>query len=193
MTLGSLGASTEEITLQRLNGAIAAESGDVVAVEEPLEIRVEGKPVAVVMRTPGSDRELAAGFLLTEGIIKSARDLFDLTTCVAPGDAGAGNVIDAALSNPSTFDLEKLSRHVFTSSSCGICARSTIEAVIKRRKPLQDDVRVSSKVILRLPRRLSREQTAFKETGGIHACALFDTKGNLVAVREDVGRLNALD
>src|SRR6186997_1524343 len=93
------------------------ETTDVLAVEEPLELRVEGRPLAVVMRTPGADRELAAGFLLTEGIIKSARDLFDITACVAPGAAGKGNAVDAALANPGALDFEKLTRHVFTSSS----------------------------------------------------------------------------
>lgn len=165
---------------------------DVVATEEPLEIRVEGQTVAIVMRTPGEDRELAAGFLLTEGVIKSARDLFDLTTCVAPGGA-AQNVIDAALVRPAGFDVAKLSRHVFTSSSCGICGKTSIESAMKRRKPLRDRVRVSAKTILALPDRLSGEQATFEATGGLHACALFSKEGKLIAVREDVGRHNALD
>src|SRR6185436_1280453 len=99
--------------------------------EEPLELRVEGRSIAVVMRTPGHDRELAAGFLLTEGVIKSAKDLFDITSCVAPGGAGKGNAIDAALARPDLAELDKLTRHVFTSSSCGVCSKATIEAVIK--------------------------------------------------------------
>lgn len=168
-------------------GLRAAE--DVVAVEEPLEIRVEGQTVAIVMRTPGDDRELAAGFLLTEGVIKSARDLFDLTTCVAPN----ANVVDAALAKPESFDAAKLSRHVFTSSSCGVCGKTSIGSVLKRRKPLRDDARVPAKTILALPARLAREQTAFKATGGLHACALFSKDGELIALREDVGRHNALD
>lgn len=170
-------------------GLRAAEDG--VAVEEPLEIRVEGQTVAIVMRTPGDDRELAAGFLLTEGVIKSARDLFDVTTCVAPGSNG--NVVDAALRKPGSFDAAKLSRHVFTSSSCGICGKTSIESAMKRRKPLRDEVCVPAKTILALPERLAREQTAFKTTGGLHACALFSRDGKLVALREDVGRHNALD
>jgi FdhD protein len=194
MTSPAPSAQTAEFKLLRYeDGHAVGDRPDVLAVEEPLEIRVEGQAVAVVMRTPGADRELAAGFLLTEGIVKSVRDLFDITTCVTPGNAGAGNVVDAALANPSSFDVEKLSRHVFTSSSCGVCAKATIDSVIKRRRPLQDDVRVSSKVIFGLSRRLTREQTAFKATGGLHACALFDAEGNLLALREDVGRHNALD
>jgi FdhD protein len=164
---------------------------DSVAVEEPLEIRVEGRSVAVVMRTPGEDRELAAGFLMTEGIIRSARDLFDMTTCVSGNSAG--NVIDAALVNPRTFDSKKLSRNVITSSSCGVCGKTSIDMVMKRRKPLQDSVIVSARTILALPARLERVQSAFKTTGGLHACALFSPRGKLLDLHEDVGRHNALD
>ncbi len=174
-------------------GEPVGETGDVVATEEPLEIRVEGRPLAVVMRTPGHDRELAAGFLLTEGVIKSARDLFDITLCVAPGAAGKGNAVDVALANPGAFDVEKLTRHVFTSSSCGICSKASIDLVLKRRKPLSDEVRVPASVLLALPQRLARQQETFKTTGGLHACALFDAEGRLLAAREDVGRHNALD
>jgi FdhD protein len=166
---------------------------DQVAAEEPLEIRVEGQTLAIVMRTPGEDRELAAGFLLTEGVIKSARDLFDLTSCVAPGGAEDANVVDAALVHPGGFDVSKLSRHVFTSSSCGMCGKTSIEAAMKRRKRLRDRTRVPAKTILALPERLAKEQTTFKATGGLHACALFSKTGELIAVREDVGRHNALD
>jgi FdhD protein len=158
-----------------------------------LEIRVEGRPLAVVMRTPGHDRELAAGFLLTEGVIKSAKDLFDITACIAPGATGPGNAVDVALTHPGSFDFEKLTRHVFTSSSCGICSKASIDAVLKRRKPLRDEVRVPATLLLSLPQRLSRKQETFKTTGGLHACALFDAEGKLLAVREDVGRHNALD
>lgn len=169
------------------------EQPDDVATEEPLEIRVEGQSLVVVMRTPGHDRELAAGFLLSEGIIKSAKDLFDITTCVAPSAAGKGNVIDAALAHPGSFDTSKLTRHVFTSASCGICSKASIDAVLRKRKPLPDGLRIPAATILSLPRKLSRHQEAFHRSGGIHACALFDREGKLLAVREDVGRHNALD
>jgi FdhD protein len=174
-------------------GESAGEIADVVAAEEPLEIRVEGRPLAVVMRTPGHDRELAAGFLLTEGVIKSAKDLFDITMCVDPGAAGKGNAVDVALAHPQTVDFEKLTRHVFTSSSCGICSKASIDLVLKRRKPLSDAVRVPATLLLSLPQRLARKQDTFKTTGGLHACALFDAGGKLLLVREDVGRHNALD
>jgi FdhD protein len=171
----------------------AGEKSDVVATEEPLEIRVEGRPLAVVMRTPGHDRELAAGFLLTEGVIKSAKDLFDITMCVEEGVAGKGNAVDVALAHPGSFDFEKLTRHVFTSSSCGICSKASIDLVLKRRRPLSDETRVRASVLLGLPQKLAREQPTFRSTGGLHACALFDVNGKLLAVREDIGRHNALD
>jgi len=182
------------IEIQRLIPAKGVKAADdLIAIEEPLEIRVEGQSIAVVMRTPGEDRELAAGFLLTEGIIRSAKDIFDITTCVTSNRASEGNVVDAALANPNGFDPSKLSRHVFTSSSCGVCGKLSIEAVMKRRKPLQDRTTFSTKTILSLPRRLLRGQTTFKATGGLHACALFGTDGTFLALREDVGRHNALD
>lgn len=163
---------------------------DWVAVEEPLEIRVEGRGLAIVMRTPGADRELAAGFLLSEGVIKSSRDLFDVTTCLG---ATNGNVVDVALTRPETFDPEKFSRHVFTSSSCGICGRTAIESVTRRRRPLRDPVSIPFDVLGRLPARLAEAQEAFKTTGGLHACALFSAEGELLHLHEDVGRHNALD
>lgn len=175
------------------NGHLGGLTEDALAVEEPLELRVEGRSIAVIMRTPGHDRELAAGFLLTEGAIKSAKDLFDITSCIAPGGAGKGNAIDAALARPDLAELDKLTRHVFTSSSCGVCSKATIESVIKRRRPLDDDVRVPASLLLSLPRLLASAQEDFQKTGGLHACALFDAKGKLLAAREDVGRHNALD
>ena len=175
--------------LRFADGVRAGERDDVLAAEEPLEIRVEGRSIAVVMRTPGHDRELAAGFLLTEGVIKSAKDFFDIATCVE----GNGNAVDVALARPGAVDLEKLTRHVFTSSSCGICSQTSIDAVLRVRKPLADRVRISAGTLLALPARLSAQQTAFHTTGGLHACALFDRTGKLLALREDVGRHNALD
>ena len=179
--------------LRFANGRATGEADDVLAAEEPLEIRVEGRSIAVVMRTPGHDRELVAGFLLTEGVIKSAKDLFDITTCVAPPGAGKGNAVDVALARPGAVDLEKLTRHVFTSSSCGICSQASIDAVLRVRKPLADRVRIEARTLLALPAALAKQQTTFQTTGGLHACALFDRTGRLLALREDVGRHNALD
>lgn len=184
---------TSRFELVRYESGEIQNRPDDVAVEEPLEIRVEGQSLAVVMRTPGHDRELAAGFVLSEGIIKSAKELFDITTCVVPGTAGKGNAVDVGLTHPGSFDPSKLTRHVFTSASCGICSKTTIDAVLRRRKPLSDSIRIRPEVVLSLPRKLSRRQETFRRTGGLHACALFDLEGTLVEVREDVGRHNALD
>jgi FdhD protein len=164
---------------------------DVLASEEPLEIRVEGHSIAIVMRTPGADRELAAGFLLSEGIVKSAKEIFDITTCVVPGDSG--NAVDVGLANPRAFDPEKFTRHVFTSSSCGLCGKTSIAAVLKRRRPLKNLLTVPASVLFALPPRLLQAQSNFRRTGGLHACALFTADGEMLSLCEDVGRHNALD
>jgi FdhD protein len=184
--------STRSIRLRRLSDGAYASARDELAVEEPLELRVEGRSLAVVMRTPGHDRELAAGFLLTEGIVKSAAEIFDITHCVASGSLAKGNVIDVGLVRPDSVDLRKLTRHVFTSSSCGICGKTSIDAVLGHRKALKSRLRVSPELILGLPHELAK-QGAFSRTGVLHACALFAQDGTLQLVREDVGRHNALD
>ncbi len=161
-------------------------------MEEPLEIRIEGRSVAVVMRTPGHDRELAAGFVLTEGIVRDGTDIFEITSCLTSGDA-AGNGIDITLTDPGKFDLTKLSRHVFSSSSCGICGKATIEAAMQQFPPIKNASAVAAQVLLQLPEKLAAAQQTFQRTGGLHACALFDPRGDLILLREDVGRHNALD
>ncbi len=178
----------------RYEAGVALEKrADFLAREEPLEIRVEGQTITITMRTPGCDRELAAGFLLTEGIVKSARDIFDITSCVTAGETGSGNAIDVGLRNPAAFDPARLSRHVLTSSSCGLCGKTSIDTAMKRRRPLRDRVRISAALLFSLPKQLSLGQKTFQATGGLHACALFDRAGKLVALREDVGRHNAFD
>jgi FdhD protein len=168
---------------------------DAVAVEEPLEIRVGGRGVAVVMRTPGHDRELAAGFLVTEGMLTRRDDVLDLVRCAEPGSPtpGAENIIDVLLAPGAAVDFTRLTRHVFTSSSCGICSKATIEAVRTQFPPLAAPLAPRRGVLAALPARLRAAQTGFARTGGLHAGALFDAEGNLEAVREDVGRHNALD
>lgn len=178
------------IKLLRQNGRDPGETReDYVAAEEPLEIRIEGRSIAVVMRTPGHDRELAAGFLVTENLIRSPNDIFDITRC---GD-GAENVINVALRNPAAFDPAKLTRYVFSSSSCGICSKATLEAVQQSFPPIEDDSRICGEILRQLPARLREKQETFAQTGGLHACAIFDSLGNLQAAREDVGRHNELD
>ncbi len=201
--------------MRRLNGSAGGEERDFLAAEEPLEIRVEDHSIAVVMRTPGEDRELAAGFLVTEGLVRAAGDLVDIRhrphclqsvlgdgrqrdevdeavngELLTPSD---GNVINVRLKSPESLDLKRLTRHVFSSSSCGICSKASIEAVRQQFPPIEDDFEVASQVLLGLPAALASAQETFKRTGGLHACALFDSDGNLLVLREDVGRHNALD
>jgi FdhD protein len=184
-------ATTQLVRFEK--SRVAGEREDVLAVEEPLEIRVEGRSLAVVMRTPGHDRELVAGFLLTEGVIGSMKDLVDITLCTETTAAGKGNTVDVVLARPGAVDVEKLTRHVYTSSSCGICSQASIEAVLRKRKRLTDRVRVDADTLLALPAQLAAQQATFHTTGGLHACALFDHTGKMLALREDVGRHNALD
>ncbi len=174
------------------DGKLLPSEPDEAAVEDPLEIRIEGQSVAVVMRTPGHDRELAAGFLLTEGIVREGKDIFEITSCLTTGGS-VGNGVDITLRDPARFDLEKLSRHVFSSSSCGICGKATIEAAMQQFPAINDAPAVGVQILLQLPEKLAAAQQTFQRTGGLHACALFDAKGELRLLREDVGRHNALD
>jgi FdhD protein len=166
---------------------------DHVAVEEPLEIRVAGRSVAVVMRTPGHDRELAAGFLLTEGVIRSADDLLDILPCRDQAGGLSGNVINALLAPSVAVDFDRLTRHVFSSSSCGVCGKATLDAVLQSFPPVPPGPAFDPARLAALPARLRAAQPVFAATGGLHGCALFDQAGELVLVREDVGRHNALD
>ncbi len=184
------------VPIGRYSPAGSEPRDDAVAVEEPLEIRVEGQSVAVVMRTPGHDSELAAGFLLTEGVIRHRADLYEIKECRS--EASQGNVAKVSLYEPEKFDPERLSRHVVTSSGCGICARSSVEAIASLFPPVEDDgLTFNSRAILAMPGQLAAAQETFRRTGGLHGCALFqiDEEGNgqLLAAREDVGRHNAVD
>lgn len=165
------------------------ERPDQLAAEEPLEIRVEGHSVAVVMRTPGNDRELAAGFLLTEHLVRTTADIFEITRC----GAEEGQVVNVTLKDPSAFDPAKLTRNVFSSSSCGVCSKATIEAVRQSFPAIESTCTVHAETLLRMPTALREKQETFNRTGGLHACAFFDLDGNLQELREDVGRHNALD
>ena len=160
-----------------------SELSDHVAREDPLEIRVEGKSVAVVMRTPGHDRELAAGFLLSEGVISSPSEIFEISECPSRAEhpEEKGNVVDVLLTKGNQVDLSALTRHVFSSSSCGICGKATIDSVF------------GSFPKITQPAPVSAAQRTFDKTGGLHASGLFDASGEIVTLREDVGRHNALD
>ncbi len=190
----SLAQSTRRTTISHLDGAAAPEQReDLLATEEPLEIRVSGKSVAVVMRTPGHDRELAAGFLVTEGIIHGHEDVLDMIYCRNDGGKPDQNVLDVLLAPTAKVDLTKLTRHVFTSSSCGICSKASIEAIQAQFPEISRPLSPSRVVLGLLPDRLRTAQAGFDRTGGLHASALFTEDGTLTVVREDVGRHNALD
>lgn len=165
-------------------------SSDHVVIEEPLEIRVDTHPVAVMMRTPGHDEELVAGFLLTEGVVRRRADLAG----VRPHPRNrSGNVVNAFLAPGVAFDLKRLTRHVFGASSCGLCGKASVEAVRQQFPPVRDRSRVTFEVLAGLPELMRAGQSAFDTTGGLHAAALFGTDGRLRCLREDVGRHNAVD
>lgn len=175
--------------LRYRNGTLAHES-DELAIEEPLEIRVRGRAISVTMRTPGHDDELAAGFLLTEGVVARGEDI----SAIEPCDRNeAGNLVNVKLSPDVAVDFEKLSRHVFASSSCGLCGKATIESLANTFPPVQSDATIDAQTLLKLPETMRQSQATFDRTGGLHAAALFDTAGTLIVLREDVGRHNAVD
>lgn len=182
-------SETMKIWRYEAGQALRADS-DEVAEEEPLEIRVKNRAVSVTMRTPGHDEELAAGFLLTEGIIAHPADVLRIEPCAL--DRG-GNVLNVVLAEKTAVDFERLTRHVFASSSCGLCGKATIDAVHQRLDPIDDDVRVRAGVLLSLPDRLRQAQQTFDRTGGLHAAGIFTIEGEPVVIREDVGRHNAVD
>jgi FdhD protein len=161
---------------------------DPLAVEEPLQILLGGKPVAVTMRTPGHDRELAVGFLFAEGVVASRED-------VAGCEQEAANVVRVELALGSHVDLSALERHFAISSSCGVCGKASIDAVRARRPAAAEagGIRVAPHTVHAMPETLRRAQAVFDATGGLHAAGVFDATGALEAVREDVGRHNAVD
>lgn len=166
---------------------------DILAVEEPLEIRVRGKSVAVTMRTPGHDAELAVGFLLSEGVIRSRSDILEIAPCQQGDAADRGNILNVFLAPSVDFDFEKLTRHVFASSSCGLCGKASIESVHQHFAPLKSDLRIHPDILRGFPDKLRSRQDTFSQTGGLHAAALFDNDGQLLCAREDIGRHNTVD
>jgi FdhD protein len=180
-----------EIALNRYQNGVVEPAQDSLAVEEPLEIRVRGVSVAVTMRTPGHDSELAAGFLLSEGLIKHRDEIVEIAPC--PAAETPGNVLNVFLKAGAAVDLQKLTRHVFASSSCGICGKASIDTVHQHFAAVNSIVRLAPSVLLALPDKLRKSQSTFDRTGGLHAAGLFDSDGKLLLMREDVGRHNALD
>ncbi|HUF03520.1 MAG TPA: formate dehydrogenase accessory sulfurtransferase FdhD [Aridibacter sp.] len=178
------------------------ETTDTLAVEEPLEIRVgfrvgevrRNSAVSITMRTPGDDFELASGFLFTEGIICSPEQIDHIKHCGPKNTEGATNTVRVDLSDGVRVDLKSLERHFYTTSSCGVCGKSSIEALYTgAKKIVPNGFRIKGGLINSLPERLRANQDVFERTGGLHASALFDGEGGLIEIREDVGRHNALD
>jgi FdhD protein len=185
------GQPTATVRVRRVQGGAGKEADDRVVVEAPLEIRIGGKPLTVIMRTPGQDEELVLGFLYTEGVIETAADV---THCSRPpglsGDE-KGNVLAVEL-RPSVRRAP-FERPFYSSSSCGVCGKQSIASLAIRPAQVHSRLAMSGAVLHQLPERLRSAQTIFADTGGVHAAALFDQHGKLVALREDVGRHNAVD
>ena len=173
---------------------------DHLATEEPMEIRLIAQgvrqTVAVTMRTPGNDFELAAGFLHGEGVIKGPGDIARISYCVDPAVDAAQqyNIVNVTLRRNLLPDLVPLERHFFTTSACGVCGKASLDALqIRGCAPIQGGPEISAELLYGLPSKLSEAQRVFQQTGGLHAAALFDASGQLLQLREDVGRHNALD
>ncbi len=177
-------------TVLRYDDGVASERPDELTEEEPLEIRVRGRAISVTMRTGGHDDDLAAGFLLTEGVVRSAADILRIDPCERNE---FGNVINVLLAPDVYVDFGRLTRHVFASSSCGLCGKANVEAVRGNFPPLHSTMVVDAETILALPDRMRATQATFDRTGGLHAAALFTAAGELIVLREDVGRHNAVD
>ena len=182
-----------------LEGDHKKRKNDFLAVEEPLEIQLrageESQSVAITMRTPGSDYELAAGFLYNEGIIASKDIIHQMTYCVGSSDESQEyNQLQIQLRASKLPELPQLDRHFIINSACGLCGKSSLDALVARNlAPLPKGPQIAPDIIYSLPQKLREAQKVFEHTGGLHAAALFDLEGNLISLREDIGRHNALD
>lgn len=188
--------STRRVQVSRLTlKAPPQQSPDAVACEEPLEIRVRGQAIAVTMRTPGHDEELAAGFLLTEGVLRTRSDIIEIAHCRSESGSagGSGNILNVFLAPDVPLDMDRLTRHVFSASSCGLCGKASIESIHQRFAPIAQRIEVPLATLLALPEKLRTAQKVFDITGGLHATGLFTRSGDLIVAREDIGRHNAVD
>lgn len=192
-----MGRVTARTRVTRITAERSVHRPDTLAVEEPLEIRVAGRPLAVTMRTPGSDIELAQGFLLTEGFIADRSDIAAVRYCNSRGADGANtyNVLDIDLAAEVALPETGVERNFYTTSSCGVCGKASLDAIAQRTRhsPADDTVGVRTQVLTSLPDTLRAAQKVFDSTGGLHAAGLFTADGALLTVREDVGRHNAVD
>jgi FdhD protein len=183
-------ASLVSTTIRSHDGRLVESKTDVLAVEEPLEIRIRNRPFAVTMRTPGHDEELAIGFLVGEGLLRTREDLVDVQPCERNEFGNAVNVRPGPL---VPVDFAAAARHVYTTSSCGVCGKASIEAVRARALAPVRGLSVKRDVLERVPLMLAQGQGGFAESGGLHAAAICDQEGRVVVLREDVGRHNAVD
>ncbi|WP_181773282.1 formate dehydrogenase accessory sulfurtransferase FdhD [Amycolatopsis pittospori] len=192
-----MGRVTVRRPVRKISATRDVRRPDALAAEEPLEIRVGGKALAVTMRTPGNDVELAHGFLLSEGVLASREDVAVARYCDGVDDQGRNtyNVLDIALADGVAPPETGVERNFYTTSSCGVCGKAALDAVKLRSRfsPGKSEFAVTTEVLAKLPDTLRAHQKVFSSTGGLHAAALFDGDGNLAVVREDVGRHNAVD
>lgn len=195
-----MGRVTERRRVIRIRDGAVSTRPDTLVAEEPLEIRLGGKPLAITMRTPGDDFALAAGFLVSEGVLASADELANIVYCAGATADGENtyNVVDVRLADGVPVPEITLERNVYTTSSCGLCGKASLDAVrTTTRWPLEASpttpVRMDPATLAALPDRLRAAQRVFERTGGLHAAALFTTDGELLDIREDVGRHNAVD
>ena len=192
-----MGRVTERRRVLRVRGASASHRADTLVAEEPLEIRLNGKPLAITMRTPGDDFDLAIGFLVSEGVLSLADELASVVYCAGATVDGSNtyNVVDVRLAPGVPVPDITLERNVYTTSSCGLCGKASLDAVrTTARWPLgAPPLRLDTALLAVLPDRLRAAQAVFDRTGGLHAAALFTGAGELLDVREDVGRHNAVD
>ncbi|MFI8100389.1 formate dehydrogenase accessory sulfurtransferase FdhD [Streptomyces sp. NPDC086023] len=193
-----MGRVTERRRVIRIRNGLAGVRPDTLVAEEPLEIRLNGKPLAVTMRTPGDDFALAAGFLVSEGVLGAADEVRSIVYCAGATEDGSNtyNVVDVQLAPGVPVPDVSLERNVYTSSSCGLCGKASLDAVrTATRFPglAGDPVRIGAELLSELPDRLRGAQKVFDTTGGLHAAGLFSPEGELLDLREDVGRHNAVD
>ncbi|MFE2926903.1 formate dehydrogenase accessory sulfurtransferase FdhD [Streptomyces goshikiensis] len=193
-----MGRVTERRRVVRIRGGVAGTRPDTLVAEEPLEIRLNGKPLAITMRTPGDDFALAVGFLVSEGVLASAAEVRAVTYCEGAAEDGSNtyNVVNVQLAPGVPLPDISLERNVYTTSSCGLCGKASLDAVRTATRfagIAADPVRVSAALLGQLPDRLRAAQKVFDRTGGLHAAGLFTAEGELLDVREDVGRHNAVD
>lgn len=193
-----MGRVTERRRVVRIRNGVVSTRADTLVAEEPLEIRLNGKPLAITMRTPGDDFALAVGFLASEGVLGSASDVRAVTYCEGAAEDGTNtyNVVNVQLAPGVPVPDITLERNVYTTSSCGLCGKASLDAVrtATRFPGLADDpVRVGARLLGELPDRLRAEQKVFDRTGALHGAGLFSAAGELIDVREDVGRHNAVD